>query len=268
MKAIKLLHCMLMILLLFAVGSVSAANKNPFIDRFAPGSRVVVAVEDDYFPFSYTDRDGRRIGFDVDFSRMLCHELKLNCRLESMPFARILQAVEEGSVDLGICGASQTADRAKRLLFSRPYYRSSTIFVGRAGAEHLDFAYQTAHGLKLGAQTATVQGQILKQYFGHNNKIILCENYQQLFEAAVSGELDAILVDGLAGYQYMKMESFMDLVLIGTLPDIDLQSEYSRIVLNLRDRVGLKLVDDAILQILLSRDYQMLSLRYFPFIAY
>lgn len=269
MRAIHFLHYIFLLLLLSAAGLVSAVDNNPFIERFTHGTSVVVAVEDEYFPFSYIDpHTGRRVGFDVDFARLLCRELKVDYKLVPMPFAEILQAVEDGRVDLGVCGVGWTQERAGKMLFSKPYYRSRTIFVGRAGADSLDVRYQTARGLKLGTQTGTLQAQALEQYFGQDNEITLCDNYKQLFEAVASGELDAILVDGLAGYQYMKMESSRDLVLIGALADIDLPGIDSHIVLNLEDRAGVKLVDAAITRILLSGDYQMISLQYFPFITY
>ena len=53
-------------ILLLSVWHYLVPNQPPIPDILRIG------VEDDYFPFSYTDEKGQRAGFDVDISSALC----------------------------------------------------------------------------------------------------------------------------------------------------------------------------------------------------
>lgn len=238
---------------------------------FAPGSAVTIVLEDEYYPFSYkSDHDSpesERQGFDAGFAQLLCREMNWQCTLKPLPFADIIPAVESGKADLAVAGLTYSDERQKTLAFTRPYYRSRPIFIGRIG-HPVDFNYHSAAGLKIGTQRGSVQADALDDLYAARNYIKLYENYRGLFAALAEGDLDAILVDGLSGYHYLKSKLGSNLELLGMFNEFPMPIDNGCVALSKQHAAELPLINNAITKILLSADYQMLSLQYFPFINY
>ncbi|WP_247876319.1 substrate-binding periplasmic protein [Azospirillum brasilense] len=109
------------------------ADAPPPTDR--PFLRVVVI--DHSPPFSDRDAAGALVGFNIDFGRELCRSLGAVCSFDAVPFKQIIEDVAAGRFDIGFGNVLRTPDREQRLLFSVPYWRSSTSLVGRRGMPEL-----------------------------------------------------------------------------------------------------------------------------------
>lgn len=96
-----------------------------------------VVVIDHSPPFSDRDADGLLVGFNIDFGRELCRSLGAVCSFDAAPFKQIIEDVAAGRFDIGFGNVLRTPDREQRLLFSVPYWRSSTSLVGRRGMPEL-----------------------------------------------------------------------------------------------------------------------------------
>ena len=74
-------------------------------------------------PFSYLDATGNVIGFDIDLAYRVADKLGYQLEVVNMPFGELMQSVVDGKVDMvGAC-ITITAERAKTVLFSAPYYK-------------------------------------------------------------------------------------------------------------------------------------------------
>ena len=51
-----------------------------------------IATESSYKPLSYTDADGKLIGFEIDLINALCDEMKANCDISSQEWDGLIQA--------------------------------------------------------------------------------------------------------------------------------------------------------------------------------
>ncbi|WP_247895182.1 substrate-binding periplasmic protein [Azospirillum brasilense] len=109
------------------------ADAPPPTDR--PFLRIVVI--DHSPPFSDRDADGLLVGFNIDFGRELCRSLGAVCSFDAAPFKQIIDDVAAGRYDIGFGNVLRTPDREQRLLFSIPYWRSSTSLVGHRGMPEL-----------------------------------------------------------------------------------------------------------------------------------
>ena len=92
-----------------------------------------IVVIDHSPPFSGRDANGTLVGFNIDFGRELCRTLRAVCSFDAAPFKQIIDDVAAGRYDIGFGNALRTPDREQRLLFSVPYWRSSSSLVGRRG---------------------------------------------------------------------------------------------------------------------------------------
>ncbi len=107
----------------------------PDIQRVIAAGKLVVALGDeDIDPMVSSDAEGGLRGFDVDLARALADLLgvKAEFRRDAKTPDQIVETVARGEADIGLSLLSATAERAKHVLFSRPYARQTvTAFVNR-----------------------------------------------------------------------------------------------------------------------------------------
>lgn len=94
-----------------------------------------VAMECAYAPYNWsqpTDENGAVLisgstsdyayGYDVMMAKLIAEKLNYNLEIVSLGWDGIIPAVQAGTVDVGICGQSITAERLEQVDFSDPYY--------------------------------------------------------------------------------------------------------------------------------------------------
>ncbi|MBF0424426.1 MAG: amino acid ABC transporter substrate-binding protein [Magnetococcales bacterium] len=104
--------------------TAEASDQFPEIGRIARRGRLVVGmVAQDQPPFFMKSQGGELIGFDVSLAQGIARQLKVGVTFnrEATTFNGVVDLVASGKVDIGISKLSRTLDRARRVLFSRPY---------------------------------------------------------------------------------------------------------------------------------------------------
>lgn len=110
--------------LLVSVQSVSAET------RAAEAKVLRVAVSSDNPPLAYA-ADGKAVGIEADFARMLQLELRAELQLRLLPSTEVIGALERGEVDMVMAGLVIAPELEKRVEFSRPYLHSGEMAVIR-----------------------------------------------------------------------------------------------------------------------------------------
>jgi polar amino acid transport system substrate-binding protein len=73
-------------------------------------------------PFSYIDGSGRVVGFDIEVAGQVARKLGKKLDIVSMDFGALIPALASKKVDMiGAC-IIITEERARKVLFSEPYY--------------------------------------------------------------------------------------------------------------------------------------------------
>jgi polar amino acid transport system substrate-binding protein len=99
-----------------------------------PRQTVVVASDLDNAPFAFVDATGQPAGRDVEMMRALAERAGLELDWRRLPFEELLPAAEAGRVDVVCATLGVTPERAERVAFSRPYFRTRIVAVARRGA--------------------------------------------------------------------------------------------------------------------------------------
>ena len=96
------------------VGSASAEEKP-----------LRMATESSYPPFEFFDaKTDSNVGFDVDLMKAIAKHMGRKLEIVPMGFDAIIPSLLTNTVDVGVSALTITEERAKRLLFSTPYYES------------------------------------------------------------------------------------------------------------------------------------------------
>lgn len=118
----KIISIFLMVTVVATIRYCSkAAKRNP--------SEIVVGTSADFEPFSFIDKTGTIVGFDIDLLDAVFKRLNRHYRLENMPFETLLTQMQFGSIDVIAAGMSPTPEREARILFSTPYIQAEPLVI-------------------------------------------------------------------------------------------------------------------------------------------
>ena len=112
-----------------------------------------VATEGTFPPFEfYNSTTGEIQGFEVDLVREIAMGINKFLKLESSGPDAIIPAILSGTIDTGAAGFSITPERAKRVLFTIPFYKSGlTIVVPKGNPKNIQ-SYDDLKGKKISVQ--------------------------------------------------------------------------------------------------------------------
>jgi glutamine transport system substrate-binding protein len=153
-----------------------------------------VASDIPYAPFEFT-RPGSSevVGFDVDLVKRAARSIGINkVTFVKQKFDTILLVVAQNRFDMAASSVSITPDRAKRVLFSRPYFTANqSIMVrrGTTGIRRLGDLRGKTIGVQRGTTgadlAATVEGARINRY----------ELIDDAFNALAARRVDAVVND-------------------------------------------------------------------------
>lgn len=224
-----------------------------------------VGLEDYYPPFALIDEEGRHSGFDHEIAEALCAAMQRPCELVVLPFEELLAAMRRGELDLVVDGLAASEERRQYMDFSDSYYRSRSIYIGPPG--RVEISARGLRGKKLGAQKDTIQSRYAQSQWGDVAEVEL-DSYEGILDRLHAGELDAVLVDGLPGYAFLKSERGGSFELLADPMPPDLLFSYGHIGMRQHDDALREAVNKAIAQIRMNGEYDRISRKYFAFSIY
>ena len=135
------------------------------------GDTLTVAISPDFAPMEFVDptKEGQDkfVGFDVSMAKYFAEQMGKELVIQPMSFDACQTAVYTGSVDMAISGFSWTESRAENYNISDYYHagenESNQILITLAdnGDKFADVG--TGSGLKVGAQTASLQESLVME---------------------------------------------------------------------------------------------------------
>ena len=194
----------LLVLLLLAAMPLAAQDALPDLE----GRVITVAVENAYMPFNVIDEEtGEAVGWDYDTLGLIC-EL-LNCQLDFIEtsWEGMIVAVSNGEYDMAADGITITEERAKIVDYSMGYIDLSQKFMVRVGEDRFanvdDFV---AGDYIIGVQVATTNFEAASGLVPED-RIVAYGEFGFAVQALISGDVDAVVIDDVAGQGYTGLNA-------------------------------------------------------------
>jgi polar amino acid transport system substrate-binding protein/arginine/ornithine transport system substrate-binding protein len=162
----------------------------------APAFALNVCVEGAYPPFSQTSPDGSITGFDIDITNALCAEMGESCTMVKTDWDGIIPALLEKKCDMIVASMSITPERKEVIDFSKKYYQTPAMFIGRADAGLTD----TPEGLSgkyVGVQRGSIHNDFMTKMFP-DVQLTLYGSQDEAYLDLVAGRIDAVMGDTVA----------------------------------------------------------------------
>lgn len=215
--------------------------------------KLTVAMSPDFAPMEFVDtsKTGQEqyVGFDVTLANFLAKELGIELEIKPMSFDACMTAVQLGSVDMAISGFSWKPDRAENFLLSDYYIagdnetQQSVITVkAQEGALTTEASFA---GLKVGAQTSSLQEQLVKDsLIPAGAELVVYKSIDDAVLALQTGKIDALAVAHGNGEAIIANNP--DIAFTGFDFDVDPKYENNVILLNKTNTALLEKVNAAL----------------------
>ncbi len=98
------------------------------INAFAAEKILKVGTESNYPPFSLRE-NGVLTGFEIELIKDVGRRLGMKIEFQDMAFDNLLFAAKSGQVQVIAAGLSPTPERAKQILFSKPFIKENPLML-------------------------------------------------------------------------------------------------------------------------------------------
>jgi arginine/ornithine transport system substrate-binding protein len=231
-------------------------------------TKIKLAVEGAYPPFSEIGTDGKLKGFDIDIANALCAKMKIECSFVQVEFDALIPALNAKKFDAIVASMAITPERLKVVDFTDRYYNTPARFVARADAK-FDITEAGLKGKRIGVQRTTVHDRYVTEKF-KASEIVRYAKQDEVFLDLVSGRIDGTLLDSVAADQgFLKTPAGKNFAFRG--PDFT-DTKYfgigAGIAVRKADTPLLTKLNSAISAIRANGTYQKINDKYFTFDIY
>lgn len=227
-----------------------------------------MAIEGDgaYAPFSFFKADKSLTGFDIEIANAICKQIPEGCEMVPVNFEVIVDGMAEGKYDVSISSMAYTEDRAKKIAYGPTYYRSHTIFVGRAD-KYSDTSPEALKGLRLASAQGTIQQKYLAEHYP-DSTIVEGKDMNDAYDKLANGSVDLVLADAIVLMDFLQSKQGEDFAFVGEPLSVDNLSSAAYVTL----RKGLEGKADefaeALKHIRLDGTYDRINRAFVPFNIY
>jgi len=186
--------------LLLAAGSALAAEKT-----------VVNGIDGGGFPpYAYVDKDGKTVGFDVEAMNWIGKKMGFAVKHQPIEWDAIIPALTAKKIDCIASGMSATAERAKIVDFTIPYYTVTQVLLVKADNK-LTLDQMLHSGKKIGSQRGTVTNKLLKDLAakpGYKFEVVEYDSTDLSMQDMPTGRIEGSGMDSTIAKDMLKKPGF------------------------------------------------------------
>lgn len=166
----------------------------------AAAETIRFATEASYPPFEFVGADNKIQGFDVDLANAMCKEMQATCTFTNQAFDSLIPSLKFKRFDAVMAGMDITPEREKQVLFTKPYYDNSALFIAQKG-KVADVA--SLKGKKVGVQNGTTHQKFLTDKHPEITTVPY-DSYQNAILDLKNGRVDAVFGDTAVVNEWLK----------------------------------------------------------------
>lgn len=210
--------CMLLITVLVAVSIMGCGGKKDDKESGSPtnklesikqSGKLIVGTSPDFAPSEFIDNSSGKaeyVGCDIEFAKYIAESLGVELEIKAMEFSAIQQAVQSGTVDLGIAGFAYTEKRAEAMELTDKFniklndgYQGVLVLKDKVNefASKEDF-----EGKKLAGQNASLQQNLIQTQLD-NVEFQPVTSIADGVMMVITGKVDGLAVDSNNGDSLM-----------------------------------------------------------------
>ena len=267
-KRVLFLFCMM--ILAAAVFCGCDGNGLPEEEGEAIGDTLVVGMSCDNPPFGWVqpeeaedtyalaDGSGYVGGYDAQIARIIGDELGVEIEFVQYERGDLMDALEDGEIDLMISGVNPLATRADRVDFSDSYYENDyVVIVLKEGKYATATGIDDFKGARVTAQNGSyIYDELLPQLEGA--KVMPAMTFHQDMRVALNNDvIDGYVTTRPEGMSATRLHPEYAMIVFGTENNFETDEEYSTVAVGIaKDRDELLDAVNAVLHKISKEDRQ------------
>ena len=173
-----------------------AAQSVTAMDRITKSGQLVVGTAGSMPPLNMTTKDGEIIGLEPEMAKMMAEAMGVKATFKTMPFSKLLSALEAGEVDMVMSNMTITGKRNMKVAFVGPYFISGKTFLTTekwvASAKQPEEVNNPA--TKLTALQGSTSQQFVEEVFPKAT-LLLGKDYDACVAMILDGKAAAMIAD-------------------------------------------------------------------------
>ena len=190
----KILQITLIAVFAIAISINGFAQKT--LKKIAERGELRVGMTANQPPFTMKAIDGSVIGYEADLAGMLAASMGVKLNIVETPFPELLNALENGDVDVVMSGMTMTMERNMRVAFAGPYLLSGKSILTKSPA-----LSETDEANDLNEETiklVTLKGSTSEDYVKSeipDAELLLTDSYDEAIKALEDGTATIMVAD-------------------------------------------------------------------------
>lgn len=178
-----------------------------------PAKVLKVGSEAAFAPFEFQDEGTKEyIGFDIDLIKAIGKQMGAEVQIQNMGFDGLIPALEANNIDVAISAMTITEERAKKVSFSKPYYKSGLTMVVRTDNNSIK-TFNDLEGKKIAVQIGTTGADEAKKV--KNAQIREFNSAPEAFLELKAGGVDAVVNDKPVNEYYIAKAGGKEAKMVG-----------------------------------------------------
>ena len=189
-------------LLLFFTGcaqmnsNTAGSPASPVIDRILQRGELVVGMAGNMPPLNMTTKEGELIGYEVDLANAMAKSMGVKPRLQVIPFAELLPALQSGKIDLILSNMTITPRRNLKVAFVGPYFNSGKAFLTKI--KTIALADEAGKIDAKNTRLVALKGSTSQAFVAEaipNATLITANDYDEAVKMVLEDKVDAMVAD-------------------------------------------------------------------------
>lgn len=217
-------------------------------------------IDANFPPFAYIGEDGKATGFDVDAMNWIAKEMGFKVEHQAMEWSGIVAALRAKKIDMISSGLSVTAERAKQINFSKPYWVTKQVIVVPADSALTPEKVITG-GLRIGAQAGTSDAKAMEETNGKDGRKYELVEYPSAALAAedvLNGRIDAAVMNDAPAAEAVEK------IKVKIIGEAGIPSEEFAVGVNAEDKATLDMVNAGLDKLMADPYWDELIKKYNP----
>lgn len=216
---------------------------------------IKIGTEGAYPPFTYHDKSGKLVGFDVEIGELIASGLGVKPDFVEGKWDGLIAGVDARRYDLVLNEVAITQDRLKKYDFSDPYIISKAVVVVHSDNSSIN-SFADLKGKKSSQSLTSNFAQLAKT---SGAEVVATEGFNQSLELVLSGRVDATINDSLSYLDFKKQKPDAKLKVAVT----EAKGDQSAVLLAKGQPELLAAINQTLRTAKQDGSYQKISLKYF-----
>lgn len=209
----------LLVLALFALTFGLAGCGNQKQQANVQTKVLKVGAEATFPPFEFQDEKTKEyVGFDIELAKAVGKQMGYQVEIQNMGFDGLIPALQTGSIDMIASAMSITDERAQKVNFSQPYYKSGLSIVVRKDNNSIN-GFKDLEGKKIAVQIGTTSAKEAQKI--KNAQVREFNSNSEAYMELVNGGADAVVNDLPVNQYYLAQTGGKDAKLVGEVANAE-----------------------------------------------